>query len=72
MTIPPVPQTGRTSPTAGDRLLRQNHPHDQRDMFATDPNREIKQLGRVALRRTEPDDYFALGDLCARQSVTPA
>ncbi|MBN8636149.1 MAG: serine/threonine protein kinase, partial [Anaerolineae bacterium] len=71
MTIPPVPQTGRTSPTAGDRLLRQNHPHDQRDMFATDPNREIKQLGRVALRRTEPDDYFALGDLCARQSITP-
>ncbi len=74
MTLPPVPQTGRKSPSAGDaktnKLLRQPHPQDQRDYFANDPNNDVKTLGKLALRRADVDDYFALGDLCARLSIT--
>ena len=72
MMLPPVPQTGRKSPAVPDaaRLLRREHPQDHRDLFANDPNAEVRQLGRLALRRSEVDDCFALGDLCARLSLT--
>ncbi len=69
------PQTGRTplpyqSPEAR-KLLRMPHPLDERDIFATDADPEIRRLGRLALRREDIDDLFALGDLCAMRSLTP-
>ncbi|MCA9909798.1 MAG: serine/threonine protein kinase, partial [Anaerolineae bacterium] len=70
----PPPQTGRrTTPLeAGERaaLLKKRHPDQQRDQFATDPNPDIRELGQVALRREEVNDYFALGDLCANRVRT--
>ncbi len=38
------------------------------DPFANDAHEEVRALGRAARQRRQPhsDDYFALGDLCAR------
>ena len=50
--------------------LRKRHKADRFDYFATDPDQEIRQLGRLALRRKDINDLFALGDLCARRTLT--
>src|SRR5688572_21477982 len=69
---PPVPQTGRQPetllPEQEARLLSRRLPADHADPFASDPNENVRRLGRLALRRKQPDpnDAFALGDLCAR------
>jgi Tfp pilus assembly protein PilF len=41
------------------------------DPFANDGNTEVRALGRAARQRRPPqsDDYFALGDLCARLTL---
>jgi tetratricopeptide (TPR) repeat protein len=41
------------------------------DPFANDAHPEVRALGRAARQRRHPqsDDYFALGDLCARLTV---
>jgi hypothetical protein len=71
--IPPVPQTGRHAPPLPSnevsRLLSRRHKEDLLDLFANDPDPEIRQLGRLALRRNshEVEDAFALGDLCAQR-----
>ncbi|MFN8527831.1 MAG: tetratricopeptide repeat protein [Anaerolineae bacterium] len=70
--IPPL--TGRSPRPIPDaelrKLLRVPHPQDERDIFATDPDPEIRRQGRLALRRSDIDDLFLLGDLCARKSIT--
>ncbi|MBK8024781.1 MAG: hypothetical protein IPK19_26025, partial [Chloroflexi bacterium] len=74
MTSLPPPQSGRTpagiSSEARRAALRQPHPLDARDYFANDPDGDVRELGRLALRRADVNDYFALGDLCARLSLT--
>ena len=69
-----TPQTGRQPLPLADqekrKLLRKRCRDDKTDPFATDPNREISELGRLALRRQDVNDLFALGDLCARRSIT--
>lgn len=52
------------------QILRKRHKADRYDYFATDPDPEIRTLGRLALRRDDINDLFALGDLCARQALT--
>ncbi|MBN2469992.1 MAG: tetratricopeptide repeat protein, partial [Anaerolineae bacterium] len=69
--VRPVPQTGRMAPPLAPaevaRLLAMHHKEDLLDLFANDPDKDIRQLGQLALRRSPPDvdDAFALGDLCA-------
>jgi len=69
-----IPQTNRQparlTTEAVQKALRKRHPQDQTDYFAIDPNPEIRELGRLALRRTDINDLFALGDMCARRSIT--
>src|SRR5690606_8829053 len=69
-----IPQTGRQPlPVSDDDIrlaLRRPHPQDNVDFFATDPNPEIRRLGQLALRREDINDQFALGDLCAKRSLT--
>lgn len=52
------------------QALRRQHPQDTVDYFANDPNADIRRLGRIALRREDVNDQFALGDLCARRALT--
>lgn len=63
----------RETRTEQAALLRQPHADDTRDPFATDPNREVRQYGRLALRRaTTADrvtDYVVIADLCARSTL---
>lgn len=64
------PQSGRQPLPIGHELasqLNQEHPGDERDPFVHDALPEVRTLGRVALRRHHANDYFALGDICARQ-----
>jgi tetratricopeptide (TPR) repeat protein len=67
-----APQNNRRpqelSEEAKRRLLKQTHPDDSSDPFATDPNREIQELGKLALRveTGKVDYYIALGDSCAK------
>lgn len=67
-----IPQAGRRpsalTPDQERALLRKRRKLDKSDPFATDPDEDISKLGRLALRRKEIDDLFALGDLCAVQS----
>ena len=62
-----IPQTNRqpakitTEEIA--KLLAKRHPQDATDYYATDPNPDIRQLGRLALRRNDINDLFALGDI---------
>ncbi len=69
-----IPQTGRQPAVLSDeavsKALKKRHPQDTVDYFATDPNPEIRTLGRMALRRNDINDLFALGDLCAKRSIT--
>lgn len=70
-----LPQSGRQPvdlpPDEVRATLRKRHKADRSDYFATDPNADIRQLGRLALRRSHLDDLFALGDLCGQHAVTP-
>lgn len=74
-TIPPVPQTGRRiilMPIKHEeQMLSQRHEHDRTDPFASDPDENVRRLGRLALRRPVPEasDAFVLGDLCAKLSL---
>lgn len=54
-----------------NRLLGKPHQADRADLFANDTDPEIRRLGRLALRRDQPDisDYFELGDLCAIHAI---
>src|SRR4051812_48063451 len=69
--IAPLPQVGRQpitlSPEQKRRALSHHLPVDRTDPFATDANDQIRTLGKLALRRddADPNDAFALGDLCA-------
>src|SRR5262245_20722346 len=72
---PTVPQVGRQPITLTSeqekKLLSRRVPTDRSDPFATDANDEVRTLGKLALRRGEPDpiESLALGDLCARLSL---
>jgi tetratricopeptide (TPR) repeat protein len=74
MTFPPPPQTGRQPiRLTEDEIrasLRKRHSQDKLDYFATDPNPDVRTLGLLALRRHDINDYFALGDLCGKRTVT--
>lgn len=69
-----LPQSGRRPaellPDELRAILRKRHKADHFDYFATDPDSEIRLLGRLTLRRSDINDLFALGDLCAQRSVT--
>ncbi|MBC7869242.1 MAG: hypothetical protein H7Y09_00270, partial [Chitinophagaceae bacterium] len=69
-----IPQTGRREIPQTDKeireMLRKGIAADKTDPFATDPNTPISKLGKLALRRDDVNDLFALGDLCALQSLT--
>ena len=52
------------------KALRKRHKADHFGYFATDPDPDIRTLGRLALRRDDINDLFVLGDLCARHSLT--
>ena len=71
--LPLVPQTGRQpmplTPEQTQQMLRRQHALDQRDPFATDQNSDVRTLGRLMLRRSDVNDLFALGDLCAKLSL---
>src|SRR5690606_12822274 len=66
-----LPQSGRQPvelmPDEIRAILRKRHKADRFDYFATDPDPDIRLLGRLALRRNDLDDLFALGDLCAQR-----
>lgn len=68
------PQTKRQPlPVTRDeqrRLLRQRLPADRSDPFASDPDPDIQEMGKLALRLPADVNYsFALGDLCATRSI---
>lgn len=73
--IPAPPRTGRygvlMNTDEENRLLGSPHQADRSDLFANDTDRQIRRLGRLALRREQPDlsDYFQLGDLCAARAI---
>jgi tetratricopeptide (TPR) repeat protein len=82
--LPPPPQTGRTA-TLLDANANQSRLWSQllavfRDLggsfdpFANDANPQVRALGRLARQRRRPqaNDYFALGDLCARLTLQGA
>jgi tetratricopeptide (TPR) repeat protein len=82
--LPPVPQAGRGAP-APDQIDDQSGLWSQllarfRDLsgsfdpFANDANAEVRALGRVVRQRRLPqsNDYFRLGDLCARLTLQDA
>ncbi|GEM_PF-1216635 len=75
--LPPVPQSGRLAtpaPNIEPRNLWQqllatfNEVGNAIDPFANDMLSEVRALGRLARRRhpQRANNYFALGDLCAR------
>jgi Tfp pilus assembly protein PilF len=75
--LPPAPQTGRASqtPDADDEaglwsqiLSVFRDISGSFDPFANDGDPAVRVLGRAARQRYQPhsDDYFCLGDLCAR------
>ncbi len=78
--LPSTPQTGRSapsSPTTEPRNLWQqflatvNGVGNVIDPFASDAEPEVRALGQMARQRTprSADDYFVLGDMCARLSL---
>jgi tetratricopeptide (TPR) repeat protein len=81
--LPPAPQTGRTSQaTENDdeaglwsQILSVFRDFSGSfDPFANDGNPDVRALGRAARQRHQPhsDDYFCLGDLCARLTLQDA
>ncbi len=75
MQIPPVAQTGRQrlplSIEDEALLLKKRREADRTDLFATDPDAEVRRVGRLALRRDGVfiGDYLELADLCAQLSI---
>ena len=78
--LPPAPQTGRASQatdTDDEAGLWSQILSVFRDIsgsfdpFANDGNPTVRALGRAARQRHQPhsDDYFCLGDLCARLTL---
>jgi tetratricopeptide (TPR) repeat protein len=79
--LPPAPQTGRAGQAAdGDDdetglwsqiLSVFRDIGGSFDPFANDGNPAVRALGRLARQRRQPhsDDYFNLGDLCARLTL---
>src|SRR5690349_4855372 len=73
--FPPAPRTGRQPmmlrPEHEKRLLSLRVAGDRIDPFANDANEYVRVLGKLALRRKQedPNDSFALGDLCASLSL---
>src|SRR5215208_3717499 len=81
--LPPTPQTGRAGPATDDDdeaslwsqiLAVFRDISGSFDPFANDANPAVRALGRAARQRHQPrsDDYFNLGDLCARLIVQDA
>lgn len=82
--LPPAPQSGRTvlmtdqeddqSGLWSQMLAVFRDISGSFDPFANDANPEVRALGRAARQRRHPqsDDYFALGDLCARMTIQNA
>jgi tetratricopeptide (TPR) repeat protein len=81
MYLPPAPQINRAAVTADHdddqpRLWSQilsvfRDFSGAFDPFANDANPQVRALGRAARQRRQPssDDFFALGDLCARLTL---
>ncbi|HNP73611.1 MAG TPA: tetratricopeptide repeat protein [Kouleothrix sp.] len=79
--LPPAPQSGRPAGAAeheddqtglwSQMLAVFRDIGGSFDPFANDANPEVRALGRAARQRRPPqaDDYFALGDLCARLTL---
>jgi tetratricopeptide (TPR) repeat protein len=77
--LPPAPQTGRVgTPIDDDQtglwtqiLSVFRDIGGSFDPFANDGNPAVRALGRAARQRRQPhsDDYFSLGDLCARLTL---
>lgn len=78
--IPPVPQTGRvaepTTSVESKNLWQQllatfSEVGNAIDPFASDVHPDVRALGRRARQRNPrvADDYFALGDMCARLTL---
>src|SRR3954454_14972584 len=79
--LPPAPQTGRAGQVTDNDddqaglwsqiLSVFRDISGSFDPFANDGNPSVRALGRVARQRRQPhsDDYFSLGDLCARLTV---
>ena len=78
--LPPAPQTGRAGLTIDDDdqtglwsqiLSVFRDISGSFDPFANDGNPAVRALGRGARQRRQPqsDDYFGLGDLCARLTL---
>ena len=78
--LPPAPQTGRAGLTIDDDdqaglwsqiLAVFRDISGSFDPFANDGNPAVRALGRAARQRRQPhsDDYFSLGDLCARLTL---
>jgi tetratricopeptide (TPR) repeat protein len=78
MTLPnglKPPQTERRphplEANARRTLLKKRVDGDTADLFVTDPNAEIAEVGRLALRQPDDVNYaFWLGDLCAQRSFS--
>jgi tetratricopeptide (TPR) repeat protein len=83
--LPPPPQTGRTAPLPDAEEEVQRGLWSQLltafrdlsgafDAFANDANPQVRALGRAARQRRTPqaNDYFALGDMCARLTAQGA
>ncbi len=78
--IPPVPQTGRSAPDIereeptglwSQLLTAFRDLSGAFDSFANDANPDVRALGRAARSRrvAQMNDYFAIGDLCARLTL---
>jgi len=79
--VPPPPQTGHTAtvpssdgqqaPLWSQLLAVFRDLGGSFDPFANDANPEVRALGRMARQRrhANANDYFALGDLCARLTL---
>jgi len=79
--LPPAPQTGRASQATDNNddeaglwsqiLSVFRDIGGSFDPFANDGNPAVRALGRTARQRRQPlsDDYFSLGDLCARLTL---
>src|SRR5690348_5407733 len=81
VSLPPPPQTGCSisSPAPSDDqsglwsqlLAAFRDLSGSFDSFANDADPQVRALGRLARQRRpqQADDYFALGDLCARLTL---
>jgi len=82
--LPPVPQAGRRAPAPehtddqsglwSQLLARFRDLSGSFDPFANDANADVRALGRAVRQRRvpQPNDYFSLGDLCARLTLQEA